>query len=142
MGFVFLFQDNYKLVKFNNIDGGEHRITIVYRKDSSVDSGDDRGYVLIPIDQDAMHNQFGNNDGQLIEFTIYFEDMGESKTYQVEDGMTWEEWVNSNYNSDGWYYDDMEGSLISYNAFSEGTYISININDTIISDETYYAYWW
>lgn len=43
--------DNYKLVTFSNIDGGAHRITIIYRKDSSAHSGTDRGYVLIPKDQ-------------------------------------------------------------------------------------------
>jgi hypothetical protein len=38
---------NYKLVEYTNIDGGEHTITIVYRKDGSANSGDDRGYVMI-----------------------------------------------------------------------------------------------
>lgn len=42
---------NYKLVTFSNIDGGAHRITIVYRKDASSHSGTDRGYVLIPKNQ-------------------------------------------------------------------------------------------
>lgn len=39
---------NYTLVEFTGIDSGEHRITVVYRKDSSGDTADDRGYVLIP----------------------------------------------------------------------------------------------
>lgn len=39
---------NYTLVEFTGIDSGEHRITVVYRKDGSSASGDDRGYVLIP----------------------------------------------------------------------------------------------
>ena len=42
---------NYNLVEFTGIDGGEHRITIAYRKDGSGASGTDRGYVLIPINQ-------------------------------------------------------------------------------------------
>jgi hypothetical protein len=42
---------NYKLVEFTNIDGGEHTIQIIYRKDSSNNSGTDCGYVLIPKDQ-------------------------------------------------------------------------------------------
>lgn len=42
---------NYTKVSFTGIDGGPHRITIVYRKDSSSHSGDDRGYVLIPKNQ-------------------------------------------------------------------------------------------
>lgn len=33
------------------LDGGEHFITIVYRKDSSANSGNDQGYVLIPKEQ-------------------------------------------------------------------------------------------
>lgn len=33
------------------LDGGEHFILIVYRKDLSADSGTDRGYVLIPKEQ-------------------------------------------------------------------------------------------
>ena len=33
------------------LDGGEHFILIVYRKDSSADAGNDRGYVLIPEEQ-------------------------------------------------------------------------------------------
>jgi predicted secreted protein len=39
---------NYTPVEFTNIDGGKHVITIVYRKDSSVNNGTDKGYVLIP----------------------------------------------------------------------------------------------
>lgn len=38
----------YKLVEFTGMDKGKHRITIVYRKDGSSHSGDDRGYLLIP----------------------------------------------------------------------------------------------
>lgn len=33
------------------LDGGEHFILIVYRKDSSANSGTDRGYILIPKEQ-------------------------------------------------------------------------------------------
>jgi len=39
---------NYQLVEFTDIDGGEYRITVMYRKDSSSASGTDQGYVLIP----------------------------------------------------------------------------------------------
>ena len=42
---------DYKLVEFTGIDGGEHRITVVYRKDGSSASGDDKGYILIPKNQ-------------------------------------------------------------------------------------------
>lgn len=36
----------------------------------------------------------------LISFTI------ESTSYQAEEGMTWGEWCNSEYNTDGYYIDD------------------------------------
>lgn len=42
---------NYTLVSFEGIDGGEHRITVLYRKDGSVNNGDDKGYLLIPKNQ-------------------------------------------------------------------------------------------
>lgn len=42
---------NYTLVEFTGIGGGEHIITVLYRKDSSSASGDDRGYLLIPKNQ-------------------------------------------------------------------------------------------
>ena len=42
---------SYTLVEYTNIDGGEHTIEIAYRKDNSQNSGDDRGYVLIPKEQ-------------------------------------------------------------------------------------------
>lgn len=42
---------NYKLVEFTGIDKGKHRITILYRKDGSQHSGEDRGYLIIPKNQ-------------------------------------------------------------------------------------------
>ena len=41
----------YTKVTYSNISSGSHRITIVYRKDSSYTEGADRGYVLIPKNQ-------------------------------------------------------------------------------------------
>ena len=38
-------------VTFNDLDRGEHIITVTYGKDSIVNSGDDRGYVAIPKKQ-------------------------------------------------------------------------------------------
>ena len=48
---------SYTLVEYTGITSGEHTITVVYRKDGSVNSGDDRGYVLIEKSQD------GSGDG-------------------------------------------------------------------------------
>lgn len=45
---------------------------------------------------------------KLISFTIdasaYSEYGGELLTYQAEEGMTWGEWMNSEYNTNGWKY--------------------------------------
>lgn len=40
--------DGYTKVSFDNIDGGAHRITVIYSKDSSDHEGNDKGYILIP----------------------------------------------------------------------------------------------
>ena len=42
---------NYTQVTYTGLGGGDHFICIVYRKDSSVNNGNDRGYVLIPKEQ-------------------------------------------------------------------------------------------
>ena len=39
---------NYKKVTYSNLDGGQHFVEILFRKDGSVNSNQDRGYVLIP----------------------------------------------------------------------------------------------
>lgn len=65
---------SYTLVEFTGITSGEHTITVVYRKDSSVDNGDDRGYVLIPkiedegdIEIDTTYSiQYTSSDGNIV----------------------------------------------------------------------------
>ena len=54
----------YTKVEYTNIDGGEHFICVVYRKDSSVNSGNDRGYVLIeqPANPIAITFDIGNGE--------------------------------------------------------------------------------
>ena len=42
---------NYTKVTYTGIDGGKHRITVIYKKDSSQHSGTDRGYLIIPKNQ-------------------------------------------------------------------------------------------
>ena len=39
---------SYKKVIYSNLDGGQHFVEILFRKDGSVNSNQDRGYVLIP----------------------------------------------------------------------------------------------
>lgn len=57
---------NYTLVEFTGITSGEHTITVVYRKDSSVNNGDDRGYVLIEKMQAGSGDSGGgDNEGSI-----------------------------------------------------------------------------
>lgn len=39
---------NYTEVNYTGIDGGTHVITVIYRKDSSDNYNDDKGYILVP----------------------------------------------------------------------------------------------
>lgn len=50
---------SYTLVEFTGIPLGMHTITVVYRKDSSVNKYDDRGYVLIEKIQDGSGDSNG-----------------------------------------------------------------------------------
>lgn len=55
---------NYIPVTYTNIGGGEHTITIIYRKDESGNYNDDRGYVLI----ERIKNESPDEPGE--EFSI------------------------------------------------------------------------
>ena len=54
---------NYTLVEFTGISSREHTITVVYRKDGSAHSGDDRGYVLIEKLQPDSGDSGGDDEG-------------------------------------------------------------------------------
>ena len=58
----------------------------------------------------------------LIEFTIT--DYRETITYQSEEGMTWEEWVNSDYNPGKW--------MIIENDITLGVCGSVKYNDILV----------
>jgi hypothetical protein len=64
-------------------------------------------------------------EGKLIIFFI------DSSIYYSEEVMTWEEWVNSSYNTDGFY--------ISYNVIhsKDGGFINENKNNIIIKNNLY-----
>lgn len=48
-------------------------------------------------------------DGKVISFSVYSDSRDKTTTYQADDGMTWAEWVDSDYNTDGF---GVEGELI------------------------------
>ena len=65
---------SYTFVEYTGISSGSHTITIVYRKDGSSHSGDDRGYVLIPksqgggdVDIDTTYSiMYTSSDGNVV----------------------------------------------------------------------------
>lgn len=64
---------SYIPVRYENIGGGEHTITIVYRKDEGGNSYDDRGYVLIDKNItvfDENGDSPGGSDTPVDEFNI------------------------------------------------------------------------
>ena len=60
---------SYAQVVFENIGGGEHTITVIYRKDESGNSGTDKGYVLISKDN-KPYNESGGDDEDIDTMSI------------------------------------------------------------------------
>ena len=74
----------------------------------------------------------------LITFTVH--NIGNSEfvdTYQAEEGMTWRQWIDSDYNTDGWYIDSYNEVMSSTTEFicAELTVKSV---DVVIPDYNYY----
>jgi hypothetical protein len=58
---------SYTPVRYENIGGGEHTITILYKKDSSGNSYDDRGYVLIDKNFKVYNENSGGDSSESIQ---------------------------------------------------------------------------
>lgn len=82
--------------------------------------------------------------GGEIEFTIV-DYNGEDRTFKAKEGMTWEEFLNSEYNTEEWYYDgwgillySTEGQWMASNYYLYyGGYVQAT--DTITSSHPYYT---
>lgn len=125
---------SYLPVEFTGMTTDPHRITIVYRKDGSVNSGTDRGYVLIPKQQSLAQTN-------IITFTII------GTMYRAEKGMTWEEWVNSEYNIGNRFYINSDNKVNERNTgydyiyYHDGkNYNGVNKTDIIIEGGYYAPY--
>ena len=72
----------------------------------------------------------------MISFTIV------GTSYQAEEGMTWEQWVNSEYNTNHYFITGTDSRIYqSHNTFVTGYgENAIHKNDTIISAYKYYVY--
>lgn len=83
-----------------------------------------------------MIYNLAHNGNKLITFTI------DGTTYQAIDGMTWGEWVNSEYNTIGAYISNdtiMTKGNRHIDTDSFGTNFPPEPTTKIISDGTYYA---
>ena len=89
---------------------------------------DKNGYLLYGI-------LSANAVQQTFAFTI------DSTTYYAESGMTWAEWVESEYNTDGWYIDTyaipIDGS--TYLTKNGGSGVNITSNPDIIANAVYFT---
>ena len=102
--------DDYTLVEFDNIDRGNHVITIIYCKMPYASTvNDDRGYVLIPKGLGSSDSGGGSGGGDIIidtnnYMTIYaLEDglqaklSGNTVSYSIDEGTTWTELASNTY---------------------------------------------
>ena len=122
----------------NTIDAGE----IVVPEGAKGDKGDKGDpYTLTATDKAAIvqdvlaalpyYDGSANISGgeTLISFTI------DDEPYQAVEGMTWAEWVESGYNTDGWIntgtYLEHHGSLV--------VTLVVNLAETIIPNKNYSA---
>ena len=87
--------------------------------------------------------------GQPIEFVVRNGNQGNEWTYTATEGMTWEEWCDSWYNTNGFYY-DVSGVCRELDAggwFTQTYRIELNgvevsPTDVIQPNATYYEVWW
>ena len=62
---------SYTPVTFDNIGGGEHTIMVIYRKDSSGDSYDDKGYLIIDKNYTSVDSGGGGEDSGDMDINNY-----------------------------------------------------------------------
>ena len=114
------------LAGWTSLSDGNYNITIVAKADGYRDSAKSTSVTVT------------KGGATLINFTI------DGTSYQAEDGMTWSQWVNSSYNTGGFYIRD----LTTYVYFPNGSYVStegfagdtVGKSETIITNGTYYTF--
>ena len=112
---------NYKKVIYSNLDGKQHFIEILFRKDGSVNSNQDRGYVLIP----KIKLQ--------VPITISFETNGGSAIEPIQMMSGNKITKPSNPTKTDWYFDGW---------YSDSDLTQIwNFNTVVYEDMTLYAKW-
>ena len=93
---------------------------------------------LLTDEQQMQEQEFANAEGntQQKEIKTMIVRIGtERKTFQFEEGMTWEQWINSKYNTDGGFYIDNYG-MVSHNV--NGSYFNFEDEYTGADRDVYY----
>ena len=114
---------HYTLVEFKGIGGGNHRITVMYLKDSSGNSNDDKGYVLIPKNQ-------GNQTPSEQQKVDYVDEYGINHGQGVEiDGVVWAP-VNCGYHATDYQYGKLYQWGRKYGQGYDGDFYDLNGNES------------
>lgn len=111
---------------WSSLSDGSHNITIVAKADGYADS---KPSAAVSVGKGPAVT--------LINFTIA------GTSYQAEEGMTWEEWVNSSYNTDGYYISDiyvLKGANQHVSTQNKDNSLFYVVSgDLIIDGSTYYV---
>lgn len=117
---------SYKLIEFtqeDGLDGGEHIICIKYGKDYSANSGTDRGYIIIPKDQNILVSSPLKSiivNGQQFEIPTKTSQLTNDSGFLTElpegtlNGYATESYVSTNYQPKGTYitqHQDISGKV-------------------------------
>ena len=125
---------SYTLVEYTSISSGSHTITIVYKKDGSVNSGDDRGYVLIPKSQESGGDSGGGDvDIDTTYSIMYTSSDGNVVTPYKTDVFGANITSNTYVNGQGIITFDGPVTLIGSHAFYSTSLKSVTIPDSVTS---------
>ena len=129
-------------------DGMENALQDMQTYDDGFSDGYDEGYDLGYSDGESYGYEMGYEDGiaegggggAVTTFYIdYYDNMNgpegsptRSTTLQFEEGMTWEDWVGSSYNTIGAYFDEMD---YENHLWVDGSYMYFNVKKTSIIGE-------
>jgi hypothetical protein len=78
------------------------------------------------------------DDSQEIATFAIIDVGGEGTNYQVEEGMTWRQWVNSKYNTDGFWISEDTNSVVNldYREIIRNS-VAVTPDETVVSNTLY-----
>ena len=76
------------------------------------------------------------NTPENISLYFYIDMMGDTRKYNFEENMTWEDWCGSSYNTDGWTIEGVSQLFLS----SSSAWLDVTVFDEIVHDTEYIAH--